>query len=227
MPNKVWVPNKTEDLNLCFFNKITGINESKTLARHVSWERKCKFDGRKCNSYQKWNNNNCRCECKKHICEKDYISNPATCSCKNGKYLASIIDYDSLIRCDEAKEAEARSYDEETKTVPTNLMEKLVKHKILLTFLLITIVLLIAISIRIYDGTRCLVLFGNEKYDFIYNRVRYIISVKSGITYIISHNYAKMKVDSYDSSPLEKAVTFHNAIILLKSVWNTDKNNYY
>ena len=44
MPNKVCVPNKTEDLNLCFFNKITGISESKTLARHVSWERKCKFD---------------------------------------------------------------------------------------------------------------------------------------------------------------------------------------
>ena len=143
------------------------------------------------------------------------------------KIFTSIIDYDSLIRCDEVKEAEAKSYDEETKTFPTNLMEKLVKHKILLTFLLITIVLLIAISIRIYDGTRCLVLFGNEIYDFIYNRVRYIISVKSGITYIISHNYAKMKVDSYDSSPLEKAVTFHNAIILLKSVWNTDKNNYY
>ena len=27
----------------------------------------------------------------------------------------------------------------------------------------------------------------------------YLISAKSGITYIISHNYAKIKVDSYDS----------------------------
>ena len=36
---------------------------------------------------------------KKHH-EKDYIWNPATCSCKNGKYLASIID-DSVITCDE------------------------------------------------------------------------------------------------------------------------------
>ena len=29
---------------------ITGINELKTLAKHRSCERKCKFDGRKCNS---------------------------------------------------------------------------------------------------------------------------------------------------------------------------------
>ena len=40
--------------------------------------------------------------------------------------------------------------------------------------------------IRIYDGTRYLVLLGGEKYDFIYNRIR---GVKSGITYLISHNY--------------------------------------
>ena len=32
--------------------------------------------------------------------KKDYIWNPATCSCKNGKYLASIID-NSVIMCDE------------------------------------------------------------------------------------------------------------------------------
>ena len=42
--------------------------------------------------------------------------------------------------------------------------------------------------IRVYDGTRYLVLFGTEKYDFIYNRIRYLrVGVKSGITYVISH----------------------------------------
>ena len=39
--------------------------------------------------------------------------------------------------------------------------------------------------IRVYDGTRYLVLFGTEKHDFIYNRITYFIVVKSGITYII------------------------------------------
>ena len=37
--------------------------------------------------------------------------------------------------------------------------------------------------IRVYDGPRYLVLVGSEKYDFIYNRIRYLIGVKSGITY--------------------------------------------
>ena len=50
LSNKVYVPNKTEDLNLSMFNMITVINESKTLTRHISCECKCKFDGRKCNS---------------------------------------------------------------------------------------------------------------------------------------------------------------------------------
>ena len=30
------------------------------------------------------------------------------------------------------------------------------------------------------------------------------ISVKSVIAYVISHNYARIKVDSYDSLPVEK-----------------------
>ena len=80
--------------------------------------------------------------------------------------------------------------------------------------------------IRAYDGTRYLVLFRSEKYDSIYNRIRYIISVKSGITYIISHNHEKTKVTSYNSLPLEKN-TFHNLIILIKSVFTKDENNYY
>ena len=52
---------------------ISGIGEGKTLAKHISRDCKCRFDGRKCNSGQRWNNDKCRCECKKqHVCEKDY-----------------------------------------------------------------------------------------------------------------------------------------------------------
>ena len=49
--------------------------------------------------------------------------NPATCSCKNGKYFASIID-NEVITCDEIIE-------KETKTVTTDLNKKLksVKRK--------------------------------------------------------------------------------------------------
>ena len=60
---------------------------------------------------------------------KDYIRNPATCSCENDEYLASIIDDDSLITCDEIKE--------ESKTISTNLMKKKqpVKHKMSIFYL--------------------------------------------------------------------------------------------
>ena len=48
-----------------------GTNESKTLTKHISCECKRRFDGRKCNSDQWWNNDKGQCECKKHhICEK-------------------------------------------------------------------------------------------------------------------------------------------------------------
>ena len=58
---------------------ITGINESKTLAKHVSCECKCKLDGRKCNSKQKWNIDRCWWKCKKHHIYINYYL--ATCSC--------------------------------------------------------------------------------------------------------------------------------------------------
>ena len=45
---------------------------------------------------------------KMNVCEKDYIWNPATCSCENGKYLASIMD-DSAIKCDEIIDVDAEA----------------------------------------------------------------------------------------------------------------------
>ena len=59
LSNKVCVPNKAEDLNLSMFNMVTGINESKTLTKHISCECKCESDRRKCNSDQWWNNDKC------------------------------------------------------------------------------------------------------------------------------------------------------------------------
>ena len=88
---------------------IPGINESKLLTKHISFECKCKFDVRKCDSEQCWNNDKCRCKCKKrHVCEKDYVWNPAICTCKDGKCLASIMD-NSVIMCNEVIEL----FDEE------------------------------------------------------------------------------------------------------------------
>ena len=62
--------------------------------------------------------------------------------------------------------------------------------------------------IRVYDGTRYLVLFEVEKYDAVHNRIRYLLSLKIKITYVFSYYYAKIKIDSYDTLPIEKTIDF-------------------
>ena len=72
---------------------ITGISELKPLTKYVSWsvhvnlmeENLIQIDGRITINIdwgaKKW-----------HVCAKDYVWNPATCSYKNRKYLASIME---------------------------------------------------------------------------------------------------------------------------------------
>ena len=110
---------------------ITGIGKSGTLTKHIS----CKFDGRKC---------------KENVCEKDYIWNPSTWRCHDGKYLASIMD-DSAIMCDKF----LGSCNKETKTIPISFNEnkticKMQNFYILLAFLLNAIASLIVVSIQCY-----------------------------------------------------------------------------
>ena len=57
--NETCVLNKTEDLILSVLNLITETNDSKILTKHASCKCKSKFDGRKCNSNHKWNNDKC------------------------------------------------------------------------------------------------------------------------------------------------------------------------
>ena len=76
--------------------------------------------------------------------------------------------------------------------------------------------------VRVYNRTRYLVLFGPEKYDASCNRIRYLVSQKTGITYVFSRNYARIKIDSHDSLPLEKTLTLH-VIILIKLVFKRIK----
>ena len=82
------------------------------------------------------------------MCEKDYTYNLATCSCDHGKYLASVM-HDLIIKCDEILDTTKTFL---TKIFLTNFNEtnktcKTKKFYILLTFWLITIALLIAVSI--------------------------------------------------------------------------------
>ena len=81
--------------------------------------------------------------------------------------------------------------------------------------------------VKIYDGVRYLVLFAPERYNAIYDRISYLISQKSGIKYSINYDFASLRFGSFNSLPIEKTLTFHNVIILIKTVVNNNENNYY
>ena len=82
--------------------------------------------------------------------------------------------------------------------------------------------------IRLRSGEfRHLVLFDNILFDKICDKVKYLMSQKSGITDSINHSFGKIRIESYNSLPIEKIFTFHDVIILIKSVVNKNKNEYY
>ena len=41
-----------------------------------------------------------------------------------------------------------------------------------------------------------------------------------------SIDFARIRINSYDSLPTEKVLTFHNVIIFIKSVVNKNNNEY-
>ena len=81
--------------------------------------------------------------------------------------------------------------------------------------------------IKIYDGIRYLVILGHIWFDETCDSIKYLISEKNGITDSIKHTFARIRIDSNNSLPIEKILTFNNVIILIKSVVNKNKNEYY
>ena len=58
-------------------------------------------------------------------------------------------------------------------------------------------------------------------YNAIFGRINYLISEKSDAKYSINHNFARIRIDSYNSLPIEKKKDFSYC-------YNTkNKNNYY
>ena len=79
----------------------------------------------------------------------------------------------------------------------------------------------------LHGGIKHLVLFDYGLFDKICDRIKYLISEKSGITDSINHNFRKIRIYSYNCLPIEKILTFHNVIIQTKSAANKNKNEYY
>ena len=80
---------------------------------------------------------------------------------------------------------------------------------------------------KIHDKIRYLVTFDYSYCNKICGKIKYLVGEKSGIIGGINHNFSGTRVGSYNSLPIEKALTFHNVVILIKSVVNKNKNEYY
>ena len=68
--------------------------------------------------------------------------------------------------------------------------------------------------IRVYGGTRYLVLFYCQKYDTI-SKIKHFIGLKSGTMYVFSYNYVKIKM-----------LTLHDFVTHITAVLNKDHYNY-
>ena len=61
------------------------------------------------------------------------------------------------------------------------------------------------------DETRYLTLFHSEKFDRIFDKVKYLVRLKSNIFSVYFHN-AKIKIDSNYYLPLEKTINMQNVV---------------
>ena len=63
--------------------------------------------------------------------------------------------------------------------------------------------------IQIYDGNKYLALLSRTWFDEICDRIKYLVSERSGITDSIHLIFATIRIGSYNSLPIEKILTFH------------------
>ena len=79
---------------------ITGIHVLKILTKHIPCECKRRFDGKNVIQISGGITVNVDVSEKTAYMQKEYVCNPSTCTCENGKCLANIMN-DSAITYDE------------------------------------------------------------------------------------------------------------------------------
>ena len=77
-------------------------NETRHIEWHESYKCICRLDPIICNSKQRWNEDKCRCACKKLVnksaCDKGFIFNPSNCECECNKS-CDICEYLEYLNC--------------------------------------------------------------------------------------------------------------------------------
>ena len=59
------------------------------------------------------------------------------------------------------------------------------------------------------------------------HRIRYLLTLKGSVSEILSHKYTKIRINSVNSLPLEKAINMENVKVAIKSLLNKKHNHYY
>ena len=70
----------------------------------------------------------------------------------------------------------------------------------------------VKVFIRVYNGTRYLILYGPGKKDAIYKKNNYLISQKKGVKCAFYFNCARIKIALCDSLPIERILTLFNVM---------------
>ena len=76
-------------MNIKVFNLMSKFNETRDVSRLETCTYKCRLDANVSNDKQSWNNDKCRCKCKKlidkGICDDGFFWNPSICERKCDK----------------------------------------------------------------------------------------------------------------------------------------------
>ena len=101
-------------------------NDSRSIKLHETSKCICRLNKIICNNKQRWNKDQCRCECKelidKGVCDKGYIFNPSNCkcecdkSCNTSQYL-DYLDCKCKNKIIDLIVEKCTEYDNKTKTV--------------------------------------------------------------------------------------------------------------
>ena len=66
-----------KNVNVKVCNLVSGTNETRRIECHETCKRKYRFEDSVCNNKQRWNGDECSCECKelidKGVCDKGFI----------------------------------------------------------------------------------------------------------------------------------------------------------
>ena len=128
---KICGPDIVKDLNVKAFNLMSRTNDTRSIKWHKLCNCICRLNEIICNNKQRWNEDKCRCDCKKLIdkkgvYDKSYIWNPSNCECQCDKScnIGQYLDY-SDCKCKkkliDPLIEECTENDDETKLVKITL----------------------------------------------------------------------------------------------------------